>query len=175
MGTTWSTYESPIGPLTLVLRDRRLRQLRFPEERPGLSEELRRQREGAEAREQLEQYFAGERQAFELPIELVGSPFQRAVWEQLLAIPYGATVSYGELASRLDLDHPEAARDVGAAVGRTPVPIVVPCHRVVAANGDLTGYRGGLDRKRALLGLETGVAAGRDPEPAWAFRQLALG
>ncbi len=174
MGTAWTTCESPIGSLTLVVGDGRLRRLCFPDERPGLSEELHQPRECERARAQLEQYFAGERQAFELPIELVGSPLQRAVWEQLRAIPYGTTVSYGELAKRLDLDHPEAARDVGAAVGRTPVPIVVPCHRVVAANGDLTGYRGGLDRKRTLLNLEAKVA-GHPPEPAWAFRQLALG
>lgn len=174
MRTAWTSYESPIGPLSLIVRDGRLRRLCFPDEGPGLGEELRAPRECEAARVQLEQYFAGERQAFELPLELAGSPLQRAVWGQLRTIPYGTTVSYGELAKRLDLDHPEAAREVGAAVGRTPVPIVVPCHRVVAANGDLTGYRGGLDRKRTLLNLEAKVA-GRPPEPAWAFRQLALG
>jgi methylated-DNA-[protein]-cysteine S-methyltransferase len=174
MGTAWSTYESPIGTLTLVVREGRLRQLRFPDEGRELSEELRDPRACERAHGQLGQYFGGERQAFELPVELAGSPFERAVWAQLLEVPFGTTVSYGELAKRLELDRPEAARDVGAAVGRTPVPIVVPCHRVIAANGDLTGYRGGLDRKRALLSLEARVA-GRAPEPAWAYRQLALG
>jgi methylated-DNA-[protein]-cysteine S-methyltransferase len=155
MATAWSIYESPIGPLTLVVRDGRLRQICFPDEPPGLGVELRDDERLAGPRRQLEQYFAGERTSFELPLDLVGSPFQRAVWEQLRAIPFGATASYGELARRIGLDQPEAARDVGAAVGQTPVPIVVPCHRVIAADGSLTGYRGGLERKRALLDLES--------------------
>jgi methylated-DNA-[protein]-cysteine S-methyltransferase len=155
MPTAWSIYESPIGPLTLVADGGRLRQICFPDEPPELGAELRDDAPLAESRRQLEQYFAGRRQAFELELALVGTPFQRAVWEQLLAVPFGATVSYGELARRLALDQPEAARDVGAAVGQTPVPIVVPCHRVLAADGALTGYRGGLERKRALLDLES--------------------
>lgn len=155
MATAWSIYESPIGPLTLVVRDGQLRQICFPDEPPGLSAELRDDERLAGPRRQLEQYFAGARTTFELPLELVGSDFQRAVWGQLLAVPFGATVSYGELAKRLGLAQPEAARDVGAAVGQTPIPIVVPCHRVVAADGSLTGYRGGLERKRALLELES--------------------
>ncbi len=154
MATAWSIYESPIGPLTLVAEDGHLRQICFPDEPPRLSAELRDDERLADPRRQLEQYFSGRRTSFELPLDLVGSDFQRAVWEQLLAIPFGATVSYGELAKRIGLDQPEAARDVGAAVGLTPVPIVVPCHRVVAADGSLTGYRGGLDRKQALLDHE---------------------
>jgi methylated-DNA-[protein]-cysteine S-methyltransferase len=155
METAWSTYESPIGALTLVVGDGRLRQIRFPDERAGLGPGSRRPQECEAARAQLEQYFAGARERFELPLELAGSPFDLAVWEQLQRVPFGATVTYGELARRLRLDGPEAARDVGAAVGRTPAPIVVPCHRVVGASGDLTGYRGGLERKRALLDLES--------------------
>lgn len=155
MSSAWSIYESPIGPLTLVSADGRLRRICFPDEPPGLGPELRDDAALAEPGRQLEQYFAGRRTAFELSLDLAGSDFDRAVWEQLAAVPFGATVSYGELARRLGLGEPEAARDVGAAVGRTPVPIVVPCHRVLAADGSLTGYRGGLERKRALLELES--------------------
>lgn len=169
---SWVTYESPLGPLTLVEREGGLRQLRFPGRDGGLSEDQRRPDAFAEALEQLGEYFAGERRAFELPLDLVGSPFQRQVWEQLRAIPYGTTVSYKELAQRVG--RPDEAREVGAAVGRTPLPIIVPCHRVIASNGDLTGYGGGLQRKQALLDLEASVAAGRSPEPAWAFRQLSF-
>lgn len=172
MKTFWETYESPLGPLTLVGQGERLRRLHFPGRGGRLSEGLRRPRALAPALAQLEQYFAGERRAFELPLEPIGSLFQRQVWEQLLAIPYGTTVSYKELARRLG--RPGEAREVGAAIGRTPLPIVIPCHRVVASNGDLTGYLGGLQRKRALLDLEASVVAGRPPEPAWAFRQLSL-
>jgi methylated-DNA-[protein]-cysteine S-methyltransferase len=155
MTVAWSTYESPIGPLTLVAGDGMLRQICFPDEPPGLGPELRDDERLAESRRQLEQYFAGARTSFELSLELAGSDFQRAVWAQLLNVPFGATVSYGELARRVGLQAPEAARDVGSAVGQTPVPIVVPCHRVVAADGSLTGYRGGLERKQALLDLES--------------------
>ncbi len=158
METVWSTYASPIGTLTLLARGGRLCGVRFPGG-PALAAELRRPDELAEAARQLDQYFAGERQGFELEVELSGSPFQRAVWAQLREIPFGATVSYGELARRLGLTDPQAARDVGGAVGQTPVPIVVPCHRVVGANGDLVGYGGGLDRKRTLLALESSQLA----------------
>jgi methylated-DNA-[protein]-cysteine S-methyltransferase len=102
---------------------------------------------------QLREYFDGKRTAFELPLDLaLGTPFQQSVWQQLLAIPAGATTSYGELGRRLGRS--QAARAVGAAVGRNPVSIVVPCHRVVGTNGSLTGYAGGLERKTALLDLE---------------------
>jgi methylated-DNA-[protein]-cysteine S-methyltransferase len=173
MASYWATYESPLGPLTLVEREGGLRRLHFPGRGGRLSEDLRRPRAFADVLEQLGEYFAGERRAFDLPLDLVGSPFQRQVWEQLQAIPYGTTISYKELAQRVG--RPDDAREVGAAVGRTPLPIIVPCHRVVASNGDLTGYLGGLQRKQALLDLEASVAAGRRPEPAWAFRQLSLG
>ncbi|HZO06730.1 MAG TPA: methylated-DNA--[protein]-cysteine S-methyltransferase [Solirubrobacterales bacterium] len=152
--TYWSTYESPIGELTLVARGGRLREVRFPGGGNGLTAELCQPDEFANAVRQLDEYFVGERRAFDLQIELLGSPFQRAVWTALREIPFGETVSYGEIAKRLELDGPEAARDVGTAVGQTPTPIVIPCHRVIGANGDLTGYGGGLDRKRALLDLE---------------------
>lgn len=102
---------------------------------------------------QLEAYFAGERREFELALAPEGTPFQREVWAMLRGIPYGETVSYGELAERLA--RPGAARAVGAANGRNPIPIVIPCHRVVGANGSLTGFGGGLHVKRRLLALET--------------------
>ncbi|OPF64267.1 methylated-DNA--[protein]-cysteine S-methyltransferase [Hydrogenophaga sp. H7] len=105
------------------------------------------------ASRQLDEYFHGRRQHFDLPLDLgQGTPFQRAVWQALLEIPAGATTSYGALAS--GLGKPQAVRAVGAAVGRNPLSIVVPCHRVVGGNGSLTGYAGGLDRKQALLQLE---------------------
>jgi methylated-DNA-[protein]-cysteine S-methyltransferase len=106
-----------------------------------------------DAREQLDEYFAGERQVFAVRLQMAGTAFQRGVWEQLVKIPYGETTSYGCIAQRLGLP-PGASRAVGAANGRNPVAIVVPCHRVIAGNGDLTGYAGGLHRKEGLLALE---------------------
>ena len=102
--------------------------------------------------EQLEAYFAGSRQTFDVPLALAGTDFQRRVWEGLLEIPYGHTMSYGELARRVG--RPGASRAVGLANGRNPVAIIVPCHRVIGANGTLTGYGGGLDRKVWLLDHE---------------------
>jgi methylated-DNA-[protein]-cysteine S-methyltransferase len=98
---------------------------------------------------QLAEYFAGNRTAFDLPLDASGSDFERQVWTLLRAIPYGATTSYGELARRLG--DVKLSRAVGAANGKNPIPIIVPCHRVIGANGDLTGFGGGIDRKRWLL------------------------
>ncbi|SIT45072.1 Methylated-DNA--protein-cysteine methyltransferase [Paraburkholderia piptadeniae] len=106
-----------------------------------------------QTREQLGEFFAGERQQFTLRLRMLGSPFQRDVWEQLVKIPYGETASYGSIARRLGLPL-SASRAVGAANGRNPISIVVPCHRVISSAGDLTGYAGGLHRKEALLTLE---------------------
>jgi methylated-DNA-[protein]-cysteine S-methyltransferase len=111
----------------------------------------------AETRRQLEEYFAGERTSFDLPLDMHGHEFERRVWAALRQIPYGETVSYGEIAERIGA--PGAARAVGLANGRNPVAIIVPCHRVIGANGKLTGFGGGLPMKRALLDLEQGVAA----------------
>jgi methylated-DNA-[protein]-cysteine S-methyltransferase len=105
-----------------------------------------------DAVEQLEAYFAGERREFDLELDLVGTSFQRQVWEALLTIPYGETRSYGQVAEQIG--SPGASRAVGLANGHNPIGIIVPCHRVIGANGNLTGYGGGLDRKRALLALE---------------------
>ena len=102
---------------------------------------------------QLREYFNGERTSFDLPLDLQGgTPFQQSVWQALLSIPCGGTMSYGSLSQRIG--HPAAVRAVGAAVGRNPVSVIVPCHRVLGAKGSLTGYAGGLERKSALLQLE---------------------
>ena len=150
--TAWDVYESPLGPLTLFGGARGLTGLAFPGRAGRLAEDERDAAAFAAAAAQLEQYFGGERRAFDVPLDLAGTPFQRRVWAELRQIPFGATVSYSELAERVG--RPDVVRAVAAAVGRTPVPIVVPCHRVVGADGSLTGYAGGLERKRALLDLE---------------------
>jgi methylated-DNA-[protein]-cysteine S-methyltransferase len=110
-----------------------------------------------DAREQLEAYFAGERTSFDLPLAAAGTPFQERVWSALRAIPFGHTTSYGELAGRIG--EPKASRAVGAANGRNPIPIIVPCHRVIGARGDLTGFGGGVERKRWLLEHEGALPA----------------
>lgn len=104
------------------------------------------------AARQLDEYLAGQRQQFDLPLDLRGTPFQQKVWQALQTIPYGATSHYGALAEQIG--NPKAARPLGAANGRNPISIVVPCHRVIGANGDLVGYAGGLERKKTLLALE---------------------
>ncbi len=106
----------------------------------------------ADARRQLDEYFAGQRQSFDLPLALSGTDFQRSVYEELQRIPYGTTISYAQLAERIG--RPKAVRAVGAANGQNPLPIVVPCHRVIGSNGSLTGFGGGLPIKQALLKLE---------------------
>jgi len=152
---------SPIGRLLLCGDEERLSGVYTPpaSEDPDLARGRRRSEVAfADVREQLEQYFAGERVDFELPLNLDGAtPFRRRVWTALLEIPYGATVSYGELARRLEV--PTATRAVGAANGSNPISIIVPCHRVIGSAGSLTGYAGGLDRKRYLLRHEAEVAA----------------
>jgi methylated-DNA-[protein]-cysteine S-methyltransferase len=151
---SWTTYESPIGQLTLRGGADALTAIHFPGEVGQLSADARDPDAFAAAVRQLDEYFAGERREFAIPVRLDGTPFERAVWDRLLAIPYGSTITYGEIARAVG--RPEEFRAVGATVGRTPVPIVVPCHRVIGSDGSLTGYGGGLDRKRALLDLEAG-------------------
>jgi methylated-DNA-[protein]-cysteine S-methyltransferase len=170
--TVWDIVQTPLGPLTMRASEHGLTGLAFPGHAGALDEGGRDRDALAEAGRQLESWFAGERQAFDLPLDLAGTPFQRRVWDELLRVPYGETVTYGELAGRVG--RADIVRAVGAAVGRTPVPIVVPCHRVLGADGSLTGYRGGLQRKRALLDHERRGRDGRGPEPAWHVRQLAL-
>jgi methylated-DNA-[protein]-cysteine S-methyltransferase len=142
--------DTPIGPLGLIASDTALEAVLFDGRRvrpEGESPVL------AEAARQLAAYFAGELVAFDLPLELHGTEFQRQCWLALATIPYGQTVSYGEQARRLGLGN-EKARAVGAANGSNPLPIVLPCHRVIGADGSLTGFGGGLHVKRFLLELE---------------------
>ncbi|MDQ1049758.1 methylated-DNA--[protein]-cysteine S-methyltransferase [Streptomyces sp. V4I2] len=152
--------DSPYGPLTLVADDGVLCGLYMTGQRHRPPEEAFGERDDlpafGEATDQLKAYFAGELKEFTLELRLHGTPFQRSVWEQLRAIPYGETRSYGELADARG--SPTASRAVGLANGRNPVGIIVPCHRVVGANGSLTGYGGGLDRKQRLLDFESGPA-----------------
>ncbi|HEY3687988.1 MAG TPA: methylated-DNA--[protein]-cysteine S-methyltransferase [Streptosporangiaceae bacterium] len=108
-----------------------------------------------EAADQLDAYFSGERTTFDLPLAPRGTEFQRAVWSALTEIPYGQTTTYAQLA--LDIDRPTAIRAVGAANGRNPISLIIPCHRVIGTDGSLTGYAGGLPRKRTLLDLESGT------------------
>ena len=168
----WDIHESSLGPLTLFASDDGLSGLAFPGRARDLDERDRDPSALAAAAGQLEAYLAGERRAFDLPLALHGTPFQQRVWAELRRIPYGATVTYTELAERVG--RPDIVRAVAAAVGRTPVPIVVPCHRVLGADGSLTGYGGGLQRKRALLDLERRVSDGDPAPPGTGSRQLAL-
>ena len=147
--------DSPIGELLLAGDDDALTMIGFPEgkmRREPASDWVENKTPFAEASRQLKEYFAGERHAFDLPLRLGGTEFQILVLEELQRIPYGETTSYGEIASRIG--RPKAVRAVGAANGRNPIPIVVPCHRVIGSSGSLTGFGGGLDAKRALLQLE---------------------
>ena len=155
----YSELESPVGLLTLFGDGESLTGLFMTDQRyrpplpPGCarSDELFR-----DAREQLNAYFAGELQTFELHLAGAGSAFQRTVWQALCKIPFGQTESYGELARRIG--NPSASRAVGLANGKNPLGIVVPCHRVIGANGSLTGYGGGVERKKWLLEHEKRVA-----------------
>jgi len=154
---SFSVIDSPIGELTIVERDGALTGLYMTGHRPAPHPETFGERVDdalPEATRQLGQYFAGERTTFDLPLAPEGTEFQVRVWEALRAIPYGATLSYGELADAIG--QPGAARAVGLANGRNPISIIVPCHRVVGASGRLTGYAGGTERKAFLLTLERG-------------------
>jgi methylated-DNA-[protein]-cysteine S-methyltransferase len=156
--TYFSEMSSPIGDLLLASAGEGLTEIRVGRPVPG---------DGwkrddvllAQAREQLLAYFGGELFDFDLPLDTAGTPFQRRVWDELGRLNYGETLSYGDLARRIG--QPKAARAVGSANGSNPVPIIVPCHRVIGANGGLGGYGLGLDRKRWLLGHETKSLAGR--------------
>jgi methylated-DNA-[protein]-cysteine S-methyltransferase len=153
---SYTTMKSPIGPLLLAGDASALRMVHFSagrrpkvpqpdwtEDRTTFKEVIR----------QLDAYFAGKLQEFDLPLTLDGTEFQLRVWRNLREIPYGETVSYGQLARRIGC--PEAARAVGLANGSNPIPIIIPCHRVIGSNGDLTGFGGGLPIKKKLLALES--------------------
>ena len=154
--TTYYTFiESPVGPIMLMSDGTALTGLFMNQHRHGPDGPGEEWKEEivpvlTEAKKQLTEYFAGERQAFDLPVTATeGTPFQRRVWDELSRIGYGETISYGELAKRIG--DPKAVRAVGLANGRNPISIIVPCHRVIGANGKLTGYGGGLDRKATLI------------------------
>ncbi len=155
---TLTVVDSPLGPLTLVAVDGALGGLYMVEQRHLPALDLPRDdRALPEVKEQLAAYWARELRDFDLPLAMVGSPFQQEVWAGLRTIPYGETWSYGELATAVG--RPGASRAVGLANGRNPVSVVVPCHRVVGSGGALTGYGGGLERKRWLLDHERGTEA----------------
>jgi methylated-DNA-[protein]-cysteine S-methyltransferase len=156
MSTTFYTQiESPVGPLLLAADEAGLREILFVNGRHRAQPEPSWKQDRAPLEKtirQLHAYFAGELEDFDLPLAPEGTPFQLGVWRRLCDIPYGQTISYGELASRIG--NPKASRAVGLANGSNPIPIVIPCHRVIGSNGKLTGYGGGLPIKEKLLALE---------------------
>jgi methylated-DNA-[protein]-cysteine S-methyltransferase len=152
------TYlETPVGTLLIAGDDESVRRIDFPKDgkartpQPDWTESQK--GPVGKAVKQLREYFAGKRADFDLPLAPDGTEFQRTVWRNLQDIPYGETISYGELAKRVG--NPKASRAVGAANGQNPIPIVIPCHRVIGSTGKLTGFGGGLPTKEALLTLET--------------------
>lgn len=172
MTNAWTIYESPLGPLTLVGGPSGLRELRFPGRAATLDGQARDDEAFAPAIGELAEYFAGVRTRFDVPLDLRGTAFQRRVWAVLSRIPFGATRTYGEIASATG--RPDGIRAAAAAVGRTPTPIIVPCHRVLSSTGHLTGYGGGLDRKAALLELEAAISRGEPVPRLRTRRQLTL-
>jgi methylated-DNA-[protein]-cysteine S-methyltransferase len=152
----YTNFKSPVGSLLLAADDRGLCFISFSTSRRAVRVEPNWKRDPAAFEEticQLQAYFRGELKDFSLPLALDGTPFQLSVWKNLLAIPYGKTISYGQLADRIR--QPKAVRAVGLANGQNPIPIVIPCHRVIGSNGKLTGYGGGLPVKEKLLALES--------------------
>jgi methylated-DNA-[protein]-cysteine S-methyltransferase len=151
------TMASPVGILTLVASDKGLAAILWENDRPGrvrlnIARQDRKHPVLLETERQLQEYFAGTRKAFKLPLDFHGTDFQKRVWKALLGIPFGETRSYAQIARQVG--KPRAVRAVGAANGRNPISIVAPCHRVIGANGKLTGFAGGLDAKARLLALE---------------------
>ena len=152
-----ATMESPVGTLTIVASDKGLRAVLWPVEKEGrvrFAEQVEPEDHPVitQTIQQIEEYVAGTRRNFDLPLDPVGTEFQQSVWEALMKIPFGETQSYGELAA--ELGKPNASRAVGSATGRNPISIVVPCHRLVASSGKLTGFAGGIEAKQWLLDHE---------------------
>jgi len=159
----YKLVSTPVGELKLVASERGLAAILWKNDDPHGSRFLPQTRDEAhpvliEAERQLREYFAGERRCFTLPLDFVGTEFQKKVWNALVAIPFGETRNYSEIARQIG--HPQAVRAVGAANGRNPLSIVAPCHRVIGANGKLTGFAGGLEVKAFLLDLEMPQKAG---------------
>jgi len=158
--TYYSQLDSPLGRLVACGNGQFLTGLYLPNHKGWRGPDAAWQESDAPfatLREQLAQYFAGQRQQFDVPLQLAGTPFQQRVWQRLLHIPFGATITYAQLASRIG--QPAASRAVGAANGCNPISILVPCHRVIGAGGKLTGYAGGVDQKRWLLAWERSQVA----------------
>jgi methylated-DNA-[protein]-cysteine S-methyltransferase len=156
MKTYYTYHETSIGSLLLAGQGDALSLLGFPQGKMQRRHESGWQRDDApfrNAMEQLNQYFAGELDAFDLRLAPSGTDFQRTVWKALMEIPYGDTWSYGQVAEHID--RPKASRAVGAANGVNPIPVIIPCHRVIGSSGKLTGFGGGLETKEYLLGLES--------------------
>lgn len=154
----YKIIKSPVGPLKIVANDRSLLAILWDCEklnRVQLDQMTEDKNDSIilETEKQLSEYFHHQRKTFDLPIETHGTSFQQGVWKWLNEIPYGATWSYKDVAQKIN--HPQAVRAVGTAIGRNPISIIVPCHRVVGSNGNLTGFAGGLDRKKYLLDLES--------------------
>ncbi len=158
MTATYHDFHTPIGTLRLVGDDAAIDRIELPKEAAKAPDPVWKAADGAlppalaETKRQIEEYFAGERREFDLALGAGGTDFQQRVWAELRRIPFGQTISYGELAERIG--KPSASRAVGQANGRNRLPIVVPCHRVIGSNGKLGGYGGGLPTKQALLDLE---------------------
>ena len=157
MSLAYKKIASPVGKLKLVASDKGITAILWENDKPSrvrLGEMVENDHHPIllEAERQLGEYFAGKRETFSVPLDMKGTPFQKNVWEQLLAIPFGETMSYGQLAK--NLGKPQAMRAVGAANGRNPISIIVPCHRVIGSSGKLTGFAGGLETKASLLHLE---------------------
>lgn len=164
---THTVIDSPVGQLTLVASDGTLSGVYMTDQRHRPPEETFGQPDPepfGEVAAQLGAYFGGELTAFTLPLAPDGSEFQQRVWDELCRIPYGETVTYGQLAERLG--QPGAARAVGLANGRNPISVIIPCHRVIGSTGSLTGYGGGLARKRQLLEFERGVSVATERQAA---------
>ena len=157
----YDTFESPHGDMLLLANDDGLEGVFFDQQKhhPKKQADWRQDPQHKvlrQARRELEEYFAGRRKRFQVALEPGGTPFQQSVWKAISTVAFGETITYAELADRAG--HPGSARAAGAATGRNPIGIIVPCHRIVGSNGDLTGYAGGLERKCALLELEAGEA-----------------
>lgn len=156
----YDSFETPHGGMLLVASDEGLAGVYFDRQKhhPRLQADWKKNpqhRVLKQAKRELEEYFAGRRKRFEVALAPEGTPFQRTVWKAISSVAFGKTISYGELARRAGCAG--SARAAGAATGRNPIGIIVPCHRIVGSNGALTGYAGGLPRKRALLALESGI------------------
>lgn len=162
MQGVYKTMRSPVGELTLVATEQGLAAVLWEDDRPARVRVKPARADKnhpvlRETEQQLRDYFAGKRTSFSLPLDFLGTPFQKKVWAALLTIPFGETRSYGQIARQIG--RPKAVRAVGAANGRNPISIIAPCHRVIGANGKLTGFAGGLEAKALLLKLEAGKPA----------------